>query len=237
MRNTLTIALKESRTLLTSPMAYVITAVFVALAGVFFVTSISSAFPEASIRGYVQPATFILVLLAPILTMRVLAEEQKLGTIELLLTSPVRDWEVVVGKFLATFIFYVGMLVISLVFVGMLKWFGDPDLGPVFTGYVGLLLYGGAALSVGLFTSSLTGNQIVAAVVSFGILLFMSVIQQAAASVSGIPATIIKEISIVTHFDDFSRGIIDTRGIIYYLSVIIVFLFFTVRSLETRRWR
>ena len=107
MRNTLTIALKESRIFFGSPMAYVITAVFMALAGFFFVGSISSPFAEATVRGYIQPATFVLVLLAPILTMRLLAEEQKMGTIELLLTSPVRDWEVVLGKFFATFAYYI----------------------------------------------------------------------------------------------------------------------------------
>jgi ABC-2 type transport system permease protein len=237
MRNTLTVAWKEIRTYFASPMAYIVAMVFLALTGYFFAASISQPFPEATIRGFLGPSIFILILLAPVLTMRLFAEEQKLGTIELLLTAPVRDWEVVLGKFLASLAFFVGTIALTLYYVLLLYWYGDPDAGPLLSGYLGLILYGAATLSIGLFVSSLTNNQIVAAVVGFGLLLALSIIHQAAGLVSGVASTIFTQLSLATHFDDFARGVVDTSGVIYYVSVAALFLFLTVRSLETRRWR
>src|SRR3989304_9154250 len=154
MRNTLVIAWKETRTYFTTPMAYIVALVFLALTGYFFVADIlGTSLPEASIRGFLTPITFIMVLLAPVLTMRLLAEEQKLGTLELLLTSPVRDWEIIVGKFLSSFIFYLVALALTLYYVLLLYWFGKPDSGPILAGYLGMILYGAATLSVGLLAS------------------------------------------------------------------------------------
>ncbi|MDP3063873.1 MAG: ABC transporter permease [Chloroflexota bacterium] len=238
MRNTLIIAWKETRTYFTTPTAYIVALVFLALTGWFFVRDILGAsLPEASIRGFLTPTTFIMVLLAPVLTMRLLAEEQKLGTLELLLTSPVRDWEIVVGKFLSSFIFYLVALALTLYYVLLLYWFGKPDSGPILAGYLGMILYGAATLSVGLLASSFSGNQIVGAVVGFGILLILTVIDQAGTLVSGTAAIIVEQVSITFHFDDFTRGVIDVQSIIYYISVTVLFLFLTVRSLESRRWR
>jgi ABC-2 type transport system permease protein len=238
MRNTLVIAWKETRTYFTTPMAYIVALVFLALTGYFFVSDIlGTSLPEASIRGFVAPITFIMVLMAPVLTMRLLAEEQKLGTMELLLTSPVRDWEIVVGKFLSSFIFYLVALALTLYYVLLLYWFGKPDSGPILAGYLGMILYGAATLSVGLLASSFSGNQIVGAVVGFGILLILTVIDQASNLVSGTASTVVEQVSITFHFEDFTRGVIDLQSVIYYISVTVLFLFLAVRSLESRRWR
>jgi len=238
MRNTLIIAWKETRTYFTTPMAYIVALVFLALTGYFFVSDIlGTSLPEATIRGFVAPMTFIMVLMAPVLTMRLLAEEQKLGTLELLLTAPVRDWEIVVGKFLSSFAFYLVALALTLYYVLLLYWFGSPDPGPILAGYLGMILYGAATLAVGLLASSFSGNQIVGAVVGFGILLILTVIDQAGNLVSGTASTIVEQVSITFHFDDFSRGVIDLQSVVYYISVTALFLFLAVRSLESRRWR
>ena len=237
MRNTFTIAWKETRTYFTTPVAYIVAMVFLAITGYFFVASLSTSFPEAVVSPYLTPSTFVMVFLAPVLTMRLMAEEQKLGTIELLFTSPVRDWEIVLGKFLASMAFFTVTLFLTLFYVILLVLFGSPDVGPIFTGYLGLLLHGTAALSVGLLASSLSSNQIVAAVVAFGVLLLLALIDQLSNAVSGMAATLVSEISLVAHFGDFSRGIIDTGDLVYYISFIAFVLFLTVRSLESRRWR
>lgn len=238
MRNVVLIGWKETRTYFASPTAYVVGVVFLALTGFFFVANVSSPFPEASTRGFLVPATFIMVLFAPIITMRLLAEEQKLGTLELLLTSPVRDYEVVLGKFLASMAIFLVALAFTLYYALLLYWYGDPDTGPLLSGYLGFLMYGAAALSVGILASSLTANQIVAAVLSFGLLLILTLVNQAADIVTGTVAkTVLTEIALTGHFEDFVRGVIDTSHIIYYVTFTAVFLFLAIRSLESRRWR
>ena len=237
-RNTAAITWKELRTYFASPVAYIIAAVFLSLTGVLFVGSISGTFPEATIRGYLEPtALFVVPVLAPILSMRLLAEEQKLGTLELLLTAPVRDYQVVIGKWLASYIIFAGTVALTLYYVLVLTWFGDPDPGPVLSGYMGYLLYIGVALAVGILASSLSANQIVSAVLGFGIILVLILLEQAAGLVGGFVSTFLDEIAILAHFSDFSRGIIDTWNVVYYLTLMGVFLFFTIRSLESRRWR
>ena len=165
---TFTIAWMESKIYFSTPGAYVVSAMFLVLTGIFFVSDISAPFAEASVRGILNWASFFLAFLAPLLTMRLLSEEQKLGTLELLLTSPVRDWEVVLGKYLASYLILVATLALTLYYVLLLYIFGEPDTGPVLSGYLGLLLHAGAALAVGLLGSSLSGNQVVAAVVGIG---------------------------------------------------------------------
>ena len=236
-RNTYAIFWKETKTYFTSPMAYIIGGVFLAITGYLFVQSISTPFPEASIRGWLQPSTTVFVLWAPAITMRLLAEEQKLGTLELLMTSPIRDYEIVLGKFAAVLAILLATLALTLFYALLLFWFGDPDLGPLFTGYLGIFLFGGASLSVGMLASSLTPNQVVAAIVSFGALLLMVLTNQAADITSGVAAQVLEGFSLTGHFDDFSRGILDTNNVVYYLSVMAVFLFLTIRNVESRRWR
>ena len=242
MRNTLTIALKESRVYFSSPMAYVVGAMFLILTGIFFVDDVTSKdvgtpFPAASIRGVISSASFFIVFLAPLLTMRLLAEEQKMGTLELLLTAPVRDWEVVMGKYIASFLALVATIALSVYYVFLLYWFAQPDTGPILSSYLGLFLHGAAALAVGLLASSLSGNQIISAVIGIAVLLVFSLLDQVADLLSGVAEEVLNGVSMAAHFDDFSKGVVDTSDIIYYLSLAAVFLFLTVRSLETRRWR
>ena len=185
----------------------------------------------------VQSALFLMPLIPPVLTMRLLAEEQKLGTLELLLTAPVRDYEVVIAKFLASFAILSTTVLLTLFYVLFLVFYSSPDLGPIISGYLGFLLYCSATLAIGLLASSLTSNQIVAAVVGFGIILLFTVIHRVSSILSGTAATILEQLSLTTHFEAFARGVIDTSDIAYYVLITLVFLFITTRSLESRRWR
>ena len=238
MRTTLAITRKELAIYFASPMAYVVAAVFLALTGVFFIDSIDQPYAVAAARGLlITSAFYLLPLIPPILTMRLFAEEQKLGTLELLLTAPVRDYEVVIAKFLASFVILSATVLLTLFYVMLLFFYSDPDPWPVLSGYLGFLLYGSAALAIGLLASSLTVNQIVAAVVGFGIILLFTVIDRVSEILGGGIANVLEHISISTHFDAFARGVIDTSDIVYYLLLTVVFLFLTIRSLESRRWR
>ena len=235
MRNMRVIALKEFKSYLSSPMAYVVTGIFLVLTGFFFGIS-PSTYMQTSINGFLQASVILLLLFAPLLTMRLLAEERKMGTLELLLTAPVRDSEVILGKFLGSMGILTVMLALTLYYPILLILFGDPDIGPIVTGYMGLLLLGYTALAVGLFTSSLTSNQIVAAVVAIGILLALYLIGTAASFLPQALGEVIGYFSLSFYFPDFMRGVIDTRGIVYYLSITALFLFLAIRSLENSRW-
>ena len=248
MRTVQAVAWKEIQIYFSSPMAYIIGMIFLVLTGVFFVKDLGDPFPEASLSNFLEGSTIILILLAPSLTMRLLAEEQKLGTIELLLTSPVRDWEVVMGKYLASLGILLGMVALTFYYPILLFVFADPDPGPIYSGYLGLVLYGSAALAIGLLTSTMTSNQIVAAVVAMGILLLLYFAGFVSGVVGGTWSTVISEVGLGScfldtsracdsHFDDFAKGVIDTEHIVYYLSLTATFLFLSVRALESRRWR
>ena len=237
MKNTATIAIKELRSYLTSPMAYIVTGIFLVITGTFFTTYLAGTqYNDTSIKGFLDAGSILLLLFAPVLTMRLIAEEKKMGTWELLLTAPVRDSEIILGKFLSSLGVLVGMLVLTLYYPILLIIFGDPDMGPIGTSYLGLFLLGSASLAVGIFASSLTSNQIVAAVVAGGILFALWFIGIAGNLAPGALGEVLSYISLQNHFPDFVRGIISTRGIIYYLSVTALFLYLAIRSLETGRW-
>jgi ABC-2 type transport system permease protein len=237
MRTVQAVAWKEIQVYFGNPMAYIVGLIFLAVTGFFFVLDLGNPFPEASLSNFYQGATIILILLAPALTMRLLAEEQKLGTIELLLTSPVRDWEIIIGKYLASLVFLLSMVMLTVYYPLLLFVFADPDPGPIYSGYLGLVLYGSAALSIGILTSTLTSNQIVAFVVAAGVLLLLFFADTGASAVGGFWATLVNEIGLRSHFTDFDRGVIDTKHVFYYLSVTAFFLFLSIRALESRRWR
>lgn len=241
MRRIQAVSWKEIQVYFSSPMAYIIGMNFLAITGVFFTLNLGDPFPEASLSGFFQGATIILILLAPALTMRLLAEERKLGTVELLLTAPVRDWEVVAGKYLAGLVFLLAMVVVTGYYVLLLFLFADPDPGPVYAGYLGLFLYGAAALAVGLLASALTSNQIVASVVAMvilGLLYLADFAARAWAQASpNLASTVIGEMSTKSHFDDFALGVIDTKHIVYFISLTAITLFLAVRALEAHRWR
>lgn len=239
MRNIMTIAVKDFKSYLASPMAYIVISVFLIFTGAFFglISPFnSSTYIQTSLEGFLQPAGIMLLLFGPLLTMRLLAEERKLGTIELLMTAPVRDSEVIIGKFLGSVGVLLVMLLVTLYYPIMLIAFGDPDPGPIGTGYLGLFLLGCASLAVGIFGSSLTSNQIAAAVLAGGILLALWFLGTAASYLPQALSNVIGYFSLSGYFPDFMRGIIDTRAIIYYLSITALFLFLAIRSLENSRW-
>lgn len=238
MKNIATIARKELGTYLSSPMAYVVTAVFLALTGTFFTTYLAGVgYADTSIRGFVNAARFLVLLFAAVLTMRLVAEEKKVGTWELLLTVPVRDVEIVVGKFLGALAMLGAMLGLTLYYPIMLLAFGDPDVGPMATSYLGLFLLGGACLAAGIFASSITANQIVSAVVAGGMLFGLWFLGVLASLAPGALGDALSLLSLSTYFADFERGIVDTRGVVYYVSVALLFLYLSVRSIEAGRWR
>ena len=181
--------------------------------------------------------TLIMMLLTPALTMRLLAEEQSKGTMELLLTSPVRDWEVVVGKYLASVALFTAMLTLTIYYPLVLNVYGEPDMGPILSGYLGLFMLGATLLSLGLLASSVTSNQIIAAVLGLALVLGFWLIDALSGIVSGSLAEFFSYLSVSGHFQDFTRGIIDTKDLIYMLSLIAGSLFLTTRVVETRRWR
>jgi len=225
-------------------MAYVVTGIFLLLTGVFFsgvmygnyATSYSSTFSETSLRDFLNYGVYFLLLFAAVLTMRLIAEERKIGTIELLLTAPVRDSEIIIGKFLGSLGLLTVMLGLTLYYPLMLIIFGDPDIGPIFTGYLGLYLLGVCCLSIGIFASTVTNNQIVSAVLAGLILFALWFVGTAASFLPENIGEIVSYFSFSTYYTDFITGIIDTRGIVFYLSISVLFLFLSIRSLENSRW-
>jgi ABC-2 type transport system permease protein len=238
MHNTLAIAKRELVAYFTSPVAYVVTAAFLVIMGLLFAYVLTAPlqYRVADLSPVLSSVPVILLLVAPALTMRLLAEEQRSGTIELLLTAPVRDWEVVGGKFLASLTLFLTMVALTLYYPLILMTFGNPDLGVLAASYIGVILLGGAFLSLGLLASSLSQNQVVAAMISFGLILSLWLVGFLSGVITGPGADIIDYISVVAHYGDFMKGVVASKDIIYYLSVIAGALFLATRSLETRRW-
>jgi ABC-2 type transport system permease protein len=236
MKNIVAIASRELRAYFGAPSFYIIIAIYLFVTGYGFGWN-SATFEQTTIQGFLGWGSFFLLFLGPALTMRLLAEEEKLGTLELLLTSPVRDIEVVLGKYFAALGMFLIMTAITLYYPILLSWFGHPDWGPILSGYLGLFLVGAVFLSVGLFASSLTSNQIVAYALGSVFILVFWFISYATGVAGETSDKIFRTIAISTYYPAFGRGIIDTNAIIYYVSIVLVFLFLTVRSLETRKWR
>lgn len=238
MRNAAVIALKELRSQLASMTAYIVAPVFLLLAGASFSMYLAAtAYSDTSIRGFVDAGALLMLLFAAVLTMRLIAEERKLGTWELLLTAPVRDGEIVLGKFGGSLAVLAIMLALTLYYPLLLMVMGDPDPGLIATSYLGLLLLGGAALAIGTFASALTSNQLVSAVLAGGILFGLWFMGSAASFFPGAPGQILSRLSLAYYFPDFARGIVDTRAVVYYLSVTALFLYLATRSVEADRWR
>ncbi|MDE0345080.1 MAG: Gldg family protein [Boseongicola sp.] len=238
LRNIGVVARKELMTYLGSPMAYIVTAVFLAISGAFFASFLAAtSYANTSIAGFLNAAQLLILVFAALLTMRLVVEEKKQGTWELVMTTPVREAELIAGKFLGSLAILCGMLLLTLYFTLLLLIFGDPDLGPIATSYVGLVLIGSACLAVGIFASTVTGNQIVSAVMAGGILFGLWAIGVIADIVDGGIGEFLKRLSLSGYFADFERGIIDTQALIYYLSLTVFFLFAAVRAIEAGRWR
>lgn len=254
MSNTLTIWRKELNSYFRSPIAYGVMAFFALIAGYFFYVAVVyfvRMSVQSSMMGQSQPMSVndsvirpllsnisvIGLFLIPMITMRLFAEEKRSGTIELLVTSPVKDIAIIMGKFLAALTLYAAMLGLSLVSMATLFLYGKPDLRPMVAGYLGLLLLGGSLLAIGTFISTCTKNQIVAGVAGFSVCLMLWVLDWLSSFQDSVGGKVMSYISVLQHFDSFSKGVIDSRDVIYYLSAIFIGLFLTARSLESLRWR
>lgn len=255
MRNALAIFKKEMRLYFHSPIAYVVLTIFLILMGWLFYSNMAF-FSRISIQAVQNPQlssrlsvtdsvftplignmSIILLFIIPALTMRLFAEEKKQGTIELLYTYPVRDGEVLFGKFLACVAVFLVMLALTALYPILIAIFGTLEWGPVLSGYLGALLLGVTFISVGVLMSALTRNQLVAFVLAFGALLFFWVLGFASAYLDPKLGAALAHASMIEHINNFSRGLISTRDVVYYLNVSVFFLFLTTQALASHRWR
>ena len=253
MSNILAIAQKELRSYFASPIAYVIIGFFALVFGYFYIVSINVFLQMAmqmgvpgqgqvninnmAIRPLLQNVSVVALFVLPLITMRTYAEEKRSGTIELLLTSPLTDFQIIMGKFAGAVALYALMLAVTLPHMAVLFVYGNPEWKPILTGYLGLLLMGASFISMGLWISSLTKNQIVAGMVTFAMFLLLWTINWAIDSAGPSMQKVLTALSITDHFDDFSKGVIALRHLVYYLSFITFGLFLTAKSVDSERWR
>lgn len=228
---------KEVKSYFYSPIAYVLTGVFM-IVSAFLFWVFNLYYQTADLQWMFNHWIFILVIIifVSILTMRIFAEERKNGSDVLLMTSPVSVTNIVLGKFLATYVIFLAMVGLSLIFPVITFIFGNPAFFTLLGGYVGFILLGATFVAVGLFASSVTENQIISVVISFVTLLMMWIMGEASANIGGILSKIMNWISLTTRYKDFSSGILNLSSVVYYLSFTAVFLFVTVRMIEKRRW-
>ena len=259
MKNVLAIVERELRAYFISPVAYVVLTIFVLLSGVFFQTILrqivqmamisalqsqrfGGAPPPVDVPGMISQSflgtmSVVFLFMLPMITMGLFSEEKKRGTIELLLTAPLTDLQVVMGKFLAAVSFYAIMLAMTWVPTGLLFIYGAPAWGPILTGYLGIFLYGVSLLAIGLFISTLTENQSIAGVLSFGVILLLWMIDVVAQNATSTMRDVLTYLSILGHLNDFIRGVLASSDVIFYLSLMTLGLFLTYRSVNSMRWR
>jgi ABC-2 type transport system permease protein len=254
MSNILAIAEKELRAYFASPIAYVVIGLFAFIFGYFYIAWLdqfirhsmqmaqfggpgSFNINQQMIRPMLYNATVVLLFVIPMITMRTYSEEKKMGTIELLLTSPLTDFQIIMGKFIGAMGLYASMLGVSALYIALLFAYGNPELLPVLTAYLGLLLLGGCFIAIGLLVSSFTRNQIVAAFATFIIVLLLWVIDWIGTFAGPTVEKIVSALSVVNRFEDFTKGVIDTGDVVYYLSFITFGLFLTAKSVDRERWQ
>ncbi len=253
MKNVILICRKEVRSYFASPIAYAVLALFAFLFGalVFYPTvrELVRYGVQAQMQGQpvnlndqiIRPllgfASTISLFLIPLITMRLFAEEKRSGTMELLLTSPVKDIEIILGKWIGALVLYISVLAMSGLIISFLFVWGKPDWQPVLVAYLGLILQGGCLLAIGAFISSLTRNQIVAGGATFFVCLILWLLSWFTQFDSSVLAQVTNYLSIVTHFENFAKGVLSTKDVIFYLSMIFLALFITSRSMESMRWR
>jgi ABC-2 type transport system permease protein len=252
MQNIWIICCKEVKSYFSSPVAYGLLVFFGLLIGYF--TSVAVAnftisglqaqsmgqpvdVNEWVVRPIIQNAGIFGLFLIPMIAMRLFSEEKRSGTFELLATSPITDWEIILGKWTGALILYAAMLGVAAVDIGLLFAFGSPDWKPILTGFLGLLLQGGALLAIGGFISTTTKNQIVAGAATFGVCLLLWLCSWVSDFKSDGWAQVVSYASVMSHFDSFGKGVIDSKDVLYYLSMTFFGLFLTSRSLESLRWR
>jgi ABC-2 type transport system permease protein len=255
MSNILAIAHKELKSYFSSPIAYIVIGLFALLYGYFYAMILYYFVRQSMqmgqfgqgpqpmnvnqqmLRPLLQNVTILALFLLPMITMRTYSEEKRSGTIELLLTSPITDFQIIMGKFLGALALYAIMLLVSLIHIAILFRFGTPEWKPIATAYLGLLLIGGCFISVGLFISSLTKNQIVAGTITFAVFLMLWVITWVGSFAGPTAESLTSYLSIIEQWDDFGKGVIDTSHLIYYFSFITFGLFLTAKSVDSERWR
>jgi len=254
VNNILLICRKELKSYFASPIAYILMAFFGLIFGFGFYTAtrdmVRYAFQaqamgqmaqmnvnEQIIRPLLGFASTVALFLIPMITMRTFAEEKSRGTIELLMTSPVKDWQIILGKWLGAILLYLCVLGMSMINIGLLFAWGKPDLKPVLVAYLGLILQGGCLLGIGVFISTTTRNQIIAGGVTFFVCLLLWLLSWFTAFDTSGGLSVINYLSIVTHFENFSKGVLELKDVVFYLSMIFFSLFLTSRAMESLRWR
>ena len=255
MRNILAIAHKELKSYFSGPIAYIAIGLWAVLYGYFFVAILAFFMRQSMqmgqfgqgpqsmnvnqqlIRPLLQNVTIMILFVMPMITMRTYSEEKRSGTIELLLTAPLTDFQIIMGKFLGAMALYGVMLLVTMIHLALLFVYGTPEWKPIITAYIGLFLLGGCFISMGLLISSLTKNQIVAGMVTFAVFLLLWIITWIGSFSGPTVDALTQYLSIIDHLDDFSKGVIDTKHIIYYLSFITFGLFLTAKSVDMERWR
>jgi ABC-2 type transport system permease protein len=254
LKNIWIICRKELKSYFASPIAYLLMAIFAVIFGFFFYSA--TAFfvmrgMEAQMSGRGMPmdvnewvirpllsnASVIALFLIPMITMRLYAEEKRSGTMELLMTSPIRDAEIVIGKFVASLIMFACVIGVSALDLAALFAYGRPDWKPILVGYLGLLLQGGALIAIGTFISTTTKNQIIAGGATFAVCLLLWVLDWVSSYEQAAWAKVVSYLSVVQHFEPFSKGVVDSKDVIFFASMIFFGLFLTARSMESLRWR
>jgi gliding motility-associated transport system permease protein len=256
MRNILAIAQKELKSYFSGPIAYIAIGLWALLYGYFFVAILQFFVRQSMqmsqmgmqgpqtmnvnqqlIRPLLQNVTIMILFVMPMVTMRTYSEEKRSGTIELLLTAPLTDFQIIMGKFLGAMALYAVMLAVTTIHIALLFVYGHPEVKPILTAYLGLFLLGGCFISMGLLISSLTKNQIVAGMVTFAVFLLLWIITWIGSFSGPTVDQLTQYLSIIDHLDDFSKGVIDTKHLIYYISFITFGLFLTAKSVDSERWR
>src|SRR5271169_5156254 len=254
MKNIWIICRKELRSYFTSPIAYILLIMFAVIFGFFFWNSVgyfvnmamasqmdgepfSMDLGEQIVRPLLSNINVIGLFFIPLITMRLFSEEKRSGTIELLATSPITDFQVITGKWLSAVIMYSLMLLSTVLDILFLFRYGNPDWKPLAIGYLGLLLQAGGLIAIGSFISTLTRNQIIAGAVTFGVCLMLWGLGWVSQYENSTWAQVLSYMCVITHFDSFAKGLLDTKDVIFDLTVIFLGLFFTARSMESMRWR
>jgi ABC-2 type transport system permease protein len=251
------VAGKEMRAYFHSPIAYLVMTVYTAICGFVFYSSTAffamqamrmeaqggMGMPPLSINEYIiRPIlggvlTVVLLFLIPLITMRLYAEEKRSGTIELLLTSPLTDIEIILGKFLGALLLFVILEALTFAYFAVLFMYGNPNLKPLIANALGMLLYGGALLALGMWFSTFTKNQIIAGAVGLAVFLLLYLLDWVSAYSTGTVGQVMSYIALTTHFDNFSKGVLQLSDVVYYLSVILLGIFLTARSVEALKGR
>lgn len=240
MNSIIVIAKKEFMTYITSPIGYVFMIFYTLIAnGFFFILQDFFRQGQVSMRGYFGVLPWIFLFFVPAITMRLWSEEKKLGTAEILLTMPLTEWQIILGKFFASLAFLSLTLVFSFTLPITLLLMGEPDMGVIFGSYIGTLLMGAAYLAIGLYFSSKTDNQVVAFIYSMVVIFVLLLVGIAPSYLNQIGSLvyICEYLSLLSHFNNIARGVIDSRDVIYYVSIIVIFLFLNSKNIEARKWR